>query len=179
MNECTIDISNLFNHKIFYDYYEDHDEERFGIIGMGIHDDRYLFKSEIKVFNGINFIIKGELSKYDNLICDGQEIAINNNYSKMFILGFNEFGNYADTFEFIDVDNNITKRNVFFNGFNQVIEGLYENETNQYCKIADSFKANGYIATNIYMSKIDISLSDRSVIVPVNPELHIMAITLI
>lgn len=178
MNDQMIDIDSMLNHKLFYDYDTCYEED-YGILGMGIKDERYLFEKKVVRMRDVDFLVHGELSRYDNIICNGQEIAIHNNgYSRMVFLGFNEFGNYEDVFRLIDISKNIIERKVFFNGFTQVIEGLYECELDSRCTVADTLLANGYISVNIYISEIEISRDIIKLILPVNPELHILAISL-
>ena len=179
MREATINLSEIYNHKIFYDFNREYDDDYHGVIGMGIRDPRYKFNSKKCKFEGVEFYLNGEDAARDNLICQGQHIDLEKaGYSKVFILGFNELGNYSDKLLFLTKDYEISGEDrLFLNGFNQIVEGLYESELDNRCNIADSFLANDYIVVNIYISEIVMPDDTTVIVLPNNPEMHILAIS--
>jgi len=130
-------------------------------------------------YDGVEFYLNGEESAHDNLICQGQYIDLGKaGYSKLFIIGFNELGNYSDKLLFLNENHTkIGEERLFLNGFNQIVEGLYDSELDSRCNIADSFLANDYIVVNVYISEIDIPFDTTLIVLPNNPEMHVLAIT--
>lgn len=175
-----ISIDECLDHKIFYSHMPENYGE-YGVSGLCIIDENYNNENVSIRYNDINFRCKGAFSEFDNVICNKQHIYIRHkNVKSMFFLGFNEFGNYEDDIIILDNSKNEIRKKIFFYGFNQLLDTLYSIEMNDYCNIAVNTLANEYMNVSIYGFELKLEGQDvEEIILPDNPEMHIMAISLI
>ena len=181
----TLNLEDYFNHKIVGNEQEVRSTgklENFGVKNNLFLPDKFpesFEKSEIPFAN--NKILKSE--EYDNIQCEAQKIKIHlKQASKIFFLGFCECGDIGETIRLDYSINEIVENKLFF--YDWLVTNLDErwdyDVWNQNC----SPYLEAHVSTNkrrrIYQYECPLKVFDKdldSIILPYNPLLHILAIT--
>lgn len=182
MSFYKLDLSMLFNHKLFYDEPLNGSLNEIGLENSYIlRENNSLLKR--KIFNGVEF--NCESLDFDNVICSRQSIQINDSATKIHFLAIST---WIDTIEFLKV--------IYLDGSSEYVKvpfinwtertgtncELYYYDKEEKIKTVCEAVTSGQIRRLVcfHHSYVDIK-SDKlikEIILPDNMLIHIFAITL-
>lgn len=177
-----IDLSKLYNHTIFENYYfENHlctEYWKYNVCGVHIVSS----VNDISNINVDNYLFRHfDNPLHDNIACEGQTIEIETIMAKKIcLLGFCEYGAVNDLLELNCEDEPIKKEFVLKTFHTFDFQALNYTEQNAKCKLALKLPASDGQKRNIYYYVIELDSVKRisTIILPNNPALHILAITM-
>ena len=180
-----VDLNEYFNHAMvksnFWDMYSM--DDKISIYGVphqyNIHivDDIFMKYQ----FGDIDFKIeKNSITQYDNIICDGQTIKINNSdVFKLSIMGFCEYGTVKESIKLYGDDNYVIDF-VLKTFHTDAYKGLNDTGYNTTCKIGTKILGDdGQKHPVYYWSKADFHFSNvYKIELPTNLSLHIFSLSI-
>lgn len=177
----VLSLDEYFNNKGF-DYLDNIYRADFTLAGHFYLINNYNDKKNIWCIDNILYNMNRIYSeKYDNISCEGQSLIVNKaDYSYVHILGAAEFGGSTDImkFEYEDVNEEIIFEftdYIFEPQYGEKIawkgQGVYCNENGE-CEI---MQQTLYLYTKSYKIRKSVL---KHIVLPINPSMHIFAITL-
>lgn len=176
----SINLNHLFNHKFIYNQEEIEHKE------LGL-DNTYILKSEISnnILVGLNNVIFNlSNSHYDNIVCDSQELLINDYIDKLHILGFAYWGSTNTFFEVVFEDDTKLQVKIPFIDWVSKITINYQSRSwyGENIQTIKQIKSEGILKHTVNfhhsITNIDSKKLVKKIIFPDNFLVHVFAITI-
>lgn len=176
----SINLNHLFNHKFIY-HQEELEHTELGL------DNTYILKSEISNNSlvGLNNVLFSLSNNYyDNIVCDSQELLINDYIDKLHILGFAYWGSTNTFFEIVFEDDTKLQVKIPFIDWVSKITINYQSRSwyGENIKTIKQIKSEGMLnhTVNFHHSitNIDSKKLVKKIIFPDNFLVHVFSITI-
>ena len=180
-----VGLSQIFNHKIVYND-EDFQRCRNFSPKVGTQYGHFTEKNFPKEdFEAHGVVFKAPIigiDQFDNIACEGQIISIPpQKVSKIYSVGFCEIGRFTENIACLNDKKIVSNSKVFFYQFGILGNTIrtYDIQSNN-CKIALTDKKTVEDAWLYYYESLEIKTNSEidALVLPDNPFLHIMALTL-
>lgn len=184
-----VNMDNICNHKIFFNnehvltneegFRNNLKDETYGVANRWIDDKRFYYGAFDRYYKKMKFHINGSESDYDNVICENQEITIENgNFTKLSILGFCGYHSYKEKFKFIFDSGEVLEQRIHMYHLMESFSSLYDCEMDERCEMWMQVKLNTNDRAKIFRTNCEIANGLKRIKLPNNPDMHIISITL-
>lgn len=173
MKYCPVELECHFSCKQMFERTDERGDD------LSVCDSRFRFGTRLKKLSKVPFQMFGIEAKLDNLLCEEQEVDMPEfPAKKLLILGFAEYSTFTEKLILRYADGKIKEIGFTFYGITENLESLYESELDSNTALA--FRARGKFPQKMqyYIASIDLDGPLSSVVLPLNPELHVAAMTL-
>lgn len=186
MASYFVDLSHCFNHILFENASIENNPDLnnkavYGLphfINIHVVDKK---KDVVNVF-GEKFCCASQKDIYDNVMCDGQIIMVDDHsVSSVMFLGFCEMGTVRDTVKLHTDDNSVIQVSLILKTFHSdKFKGIDDEGENVQCKLAYYLQGDDGQKHGVYFWKVNLkkAVNIRSIELPINCTMHLMAITL-